>query len=136
MCYWELQRYCKSKCKFQNFWALGHAKNNSFCNIYSITTPAWFFQRRLTLTNLLELDYHVHTGFSNKLQTDIVHNLLIYKLDSMGFPSTLLKWISSYLHDRTQKVYFNNTLPKNITLFSGVPQGSHSGPMILKRIIL
>lgn len=66
-----------------------------------------FAKGRSTLTNFLELAAHVHTGFSNKVQTDFiyidfstafdtaVHNsLLIYKLDSMGFSSTLLQWIS------------------------------------------
>ena len=85
---------------------------------------------------------YAHNGFINKFQTDIiytdfskafdtvVHSLLIYKLDIMGFPTILLNWISSYLEDRTQKVHFNSLLSDDISVSSGVPQGSHLGPLL------
>ena len=97
---------------------------------------------RSTITNLLEFACHVHSGFVSKQQTDViytdfskafdtvVHKLLLLKLDLMGFPTSLLNWISSYLECRTQKVLFNDTSSKNIYVSSGVPQGSHLGPLL------
>lgn len=84
----------------------------------------------------------MHNGFSNKCQTDVIytdfskafdtvaHELLIYKLDSMGFPTILLSWILTYLQKRTQKVSFKDILSNNINVNSGVPQGSHLGPLL------
>ena len=42
----------------------------------------------------------------------------------------LLKWISSYLSDRSQKVIFKNHFSDTLKLTSGVPQGSHVGPIV------
>lgn len=88
--------------------------------ITSIFSPhqRGFVKGRSTLTNILELVCHVPTGFSNKLPTDIIYtdfskafdtvvrNLLIYKRDSMGFSSTHLKWILSYLRSWYPKSFF------------------------------
>lgn len=112
--------------------------------IKSIISPCQhgFMKGRSTITNLLEFACHVHKGFVNKQQTDViytdfskafdtvVHKLLLQKLDLMGFPTSLLNWISSYLHNRTQRVIFNDVSSKNIIVSSGVPQGSHLGPLL------
>lgn len=101
-----------------------------------------FVKGRSTTTNLMELSCHVYKGFSIKCQTDIiytdfskafdtvVHELLCYKLDRMGFPRVFLNWISSYLSGRTQKVMFNKHFSDDILVTSGVPQGSHLGPLL------
>lgn len=101
-----------------------------------------FVRGRSTTTNLLELTGHVFNGFSNGCQTDVIytdfskafdtisHELLLYKLDAFGFPPGLLSWISSYLKDRTQRVLFRNHTSRKIFVTSGVPQGSHLGPIL------
>lgn len=101
-----------------------------------------FVRGRSTTTNLLELTCHVSNGFSEGCQTDVIytdfskafdtisHELLLFKLDTLGFPPRLLSWISSYLRDRTQRVLFRNQLSKEILVTSGVPQGSHLGPIL------
>ena len=56
--------------------------------------------------------------------------LLIYKLDKIGFDPWLLKWIESYLLNREQIVRFKNSQSAPIQVTSGVPQGSHLGPLL------
>jgi len=58
------------------------------------------------------------------------HKILIYKLSLLGFPHNLLEWIFSYLSNRTQMVCFHNKISKIINVTSGVPQGSHLGPLL------
>lgn len=101
-----------------------------------------FLKGKSTSTNLLELCNHVFHAFTVGCQTDVIytdfskafdtvdHELLLLKLDSLGFPPRLLKWISSYLKDRTQRVLFKNQMSKEIFVTSGVPQGSHLGPIL------
>ena len=48
----------------------------------------------------------------------------------MGFTNMSIKWIYSYLTERTQTVYFRNNISKRIKVLSGVPQGSHLGPLL------
>ena len=58
------------------------------------------------------------------------HKLLILKLRLIGVPLNLIDWISSYLTSRTQQVYFENFLSDPFEVTSGVPQGSHLGPLL------
>jgi len=101
-----------------------------------------FVQRRSSTTNLLELTSFVIDGFKKKMETDVIytdfskafdsvnHSLLLFKLDQLGFPNNLLTWISSYLNGRSQRVLFKNAVSKMINVTSGVPQGSHLGPLL------
>lgn len=52
------------------------------------------------------------------------------KLDKKGFSPWFIKWISSYLSQRIQFVKWNNELSSDIEVTSGVPQGSHLGPLL------
>ena len=95
-----------------------------------------------TTTNLIQFTSTVIKGFVQRKQTDTIyinfskafdrvnHELLIYKLNYMGFNTNLVKWISSYLKDRSQLVLFEGYLSKTINVPSGVPQGSHLGPVL------
>lgn len=115
-----------------------------FNQIKHIITDAQhgFFKGRSTTTNLLEfVNYslnamdkgsHVealYTDFSKAFdRLDIP--MMIFKLEKLGIEMRLLKWIKSYLTDRQQIVRFEGkqSLPVNVT--SGVPQGSHIGPLL------
>jgi hypothetical protein len=101
-----------------------------------------FCSGRSTLTNLLTLSTHVSSGFANKMQVDVGyfdfskafdqlnHRILLLKLSCYGFSTSYVNWIMDYLTGRTQSVTFNGHLSENISVSSGVPQGSHLGPFL------
>lgn len=60
----------------------------------------------------------------------VVHKKLIFKLDCLGIKGKLLQWISAFLSLRTQVVKVGNFLSDNVTVISGVPQGSVLGPLL------
>lgn len=112
--------------------------------ISSLLTPLQHGFRKgySTVTNVLNLTTLVNRAFNNSCYTDVIytdfskafdkvnHALLLKKLDLLGFSSNYLSWIKSYLVRRTQSVKFNNSLSKSIKVNSGVPQGSHLGPIL------
>ena len=71
----------------------------------------------------------IYTDFSKAF--DVVnHNLLISKLKLYGINGMLLKWFANYLTNRAQYVKYRNFISDKITVMSGVPQGSHLGPLL------
>ncbi len=58
------------------------------------------------------------------------HNILISKLQCMGFSNSSLLWFTSYLTDRTQVCDVEGTLSAPLIITCGVPQGSILGPLL------
>ena len=58
------------------------------------------------------------------------HRLIVAKLRALGFTNTACQWISSYLHERLQRVRTSSGLSGDIILKNGVPQGSILGPIL------
>ena len=61
----------------------------------------------------------------------IDHTLLLHRLENDFFiTGTVLDWIRSYLHNRSQRVIINDTPSVTFPLICGVPQGSVIGPLL------
>ena len=98
--------------------------------------------RHSTNTQLLKScnDWAVH--LSNRKQVDIayldfaeafdsvVHNKLLFKLNTYGFDALLYSWIREFLSSRYQCVKVGNCVFSVCNVISGVPQGSVVGPLL------
>ncbi|KAI0993628.1 hypothetical protein K3495_g14556, partial [Podosphaera aphanis] len=60
----------------------------------------------------------------------VLHNRLLLRMQSQGWPDQILRWTSSFLKDRVVQVRFTGgkTSPKN--LVCGLPQGSPISPLL------
>ena len=102
-----------------------------------------FISKHSTITNLLECTHDWSLAFHGKLPVDaiyidfskvfdnVVHCKLIHKLQTFGINGLLLKWITAFLHGRSQCVVVENRYFSWSKVISGVPQGSVIGPMLL-----
>ena len=101
-----------------------------------------FRSGRSTCTNLVLFTNFVFQNFKSRLQTDVIytdfakafdkvcHETLLLKLNCLGFKGQFLCWLSSYLKDRFQFVKINHNRSRLFQVTSGVPQGSHLGPLL------
>jgi len=79
----------------------------------------------------------VHTlylDFSRAFDT-VPHERFLTKLYNLGIHGYVLKWIKSFLSNRTQCVRLNNTHSFMSNVISGVPQGSVLGPILFLSFI-
>lgn len=60
----------------------------------------------------------------------VPHELAVEKMRRLGLPMWLTVWIHSYLTSRSAFVKINNSMSEVFEIPSGVPQGSHLGPLI------
>jgi hypothetical protein len=79
-------------------------------------------RKQLSLLSLLDLSAAFDT---------VDHDILIRRLNhTHGFDGTVLKWIQSYLTDRTQRVVIGESSSVELEVEFGVPQGSVLGPIL------
>ncbi|KAK3092504.1 hypothetical protein FSP39_003753 [Pinctada imbricata] len=81
----------------------------------------------------LALDHKEYLGFTfcdiSKAFDRVWIKGLIHKLNAYGFKGEILKWISSYLTNRSQQVILNQCSSTIGRPTAGVPQGSVLGPL-------
>ena len=114
---------------------------NAFKN-YIITEQHGFYRGRSTATNLAEYQNFLISSIETGKQVDAVytdlfkafdsvcHPLLLRKLSDIGVSGNYLEWIESYLCDRRQRVIVCGSISREVLVTSGVPQGSHLGPIL------
>lgn len=101
-----------------------------------------FMKKRSTTTNLMSYVSLLVDLIDKRQQIDAVyidfskafdrvpHQLAIEKLKRIGFPDWLTKWFSSYLSKRSASVKLGTVKSDPFCISSGVPQGSHLGPLL------
>ena len=101
-----------------------------------------FRQGRSCLTNLLETLETWTDILNDKNDIDVAyldfrkafdlvsHRHLIYKMSKYGIKNNVLKWVTSFLDQRTQRVVIRGTASQPFNVTSGVPQGSVLGPIL------
>lgn len=101
-----------------------------------------FLRNRSTVTNLTLFSKYVLDSMECGGQVDVVytdfekafdrvdHVILISKLGALGIQGDLLRWIESYLANRSQLVVMGGYSSDVVDIPSGVPQGSHLGPLL------
>lgn len=96
----------------------------------SISTNILLFQSKIldSLNNHAQLD-SIYTDFQ-KAFDKINHSLLLNKLVLFGIHGSFLDWIKSYISSRTQAVKVSFNISKDYLVISGVPRGSHLGPLL------
>jgi hypothetical protein len=100
----------------------------------------------LTITNLLEYASFVLNPIEDGNQVDSIytdfskafdrlrHRLLLNEM-SVGIEPARCMWLRSYLSGRIQKIRIGDAVSKDIKVTSGVPQGSHLGPLCFIRFV-
>ncbi len=101
-----------------------------------------FVKGRSTTTNLIEFQNVAANVIESGKQLDTIyidfskafdslhHDITISKLMQFGFTNIMLIWLKSYLMNRHQFVKLNDYKSNLFDVMSGVPQGSHLGPLI------
>ena len=104
-------------------------------------------EKHSTTTALLDITNNIYKAMDNSEVTILVlldyskafdcanHRLILAKLKSYGFNELALKWISSYLNNRSQQVTTENGESTWIDLINGVPQGSILGPLLFTILV-
>lgn len=100
-----------------------------------------FVKGKSIVSNLLEYKNYLCSAFAMRGQVDSIytdfrkafdkvnHSLLCQKLSWYGIHGNLLRWVQSYLMNRSQLVTIKGFKSTPVPIKSGVPQGSHLGPL-------
>ena len=116
----------------------------TFLNKHKVFSESQFGFRhgRSTADALASLVESITDAFDKKMFTigvfvdlrkafdTVNHDILMQKVEHCGVRGVALSWLRSYLSNRTQCVYHENTLSDVKKIHCGVPQGSVLGPVL------
>ena len=125
------------------FEKLVHKRMISFISRYNLIRPNQFgFQKnKCTSDAILEFLENVYDAFNenkhylaifldfSKAFDTICHDILLKKLEHMGFRGPIHQWIKSFLLNRKQFVSVGDRSSEILDTKMGVPQGSTLGPL-------
>lgn len=114
----------------------------SHCKQHLCPDQHGFTAGRSTATNLLCLTSFITDSMVERSQTDVIytdlsaafdklnHTIAIAKLERLGVCGSLSSWFKTYLTGRLLKVAIGDCRSGSFYATSGIPQGSHLGPLI------
>ena len=106
--------------KYQSGFVPGHSTTHQLIDIYHHICQA-FDHNQFSCMVFLDI---------SKAFDRVWHAGLLHKLEQHGISGDLLRWISSYLSNRTQSVVLNSVTSTAKSTSAGVPQGSVLGPLL------
>ena len=112
------------------------------CAEYLHVSQYGFRKNRSPIIQLITFLQKVYNGFESQQDIDILltdfskafdrvdHGILLQKLHDIVVRGNLFEVLKSYLYGRSQRVRIANELSKEISVTSGVPQGSILSPLL------
>ena len=101
------------------------------------TTHALVFLLQVILEALEQGDTYAHifyTDFSKGF--DLVdYNILIQEMELLGVHEATIKWIGSFLTDRSQRVRIGQVYSHPVTPNGGIPQGTKLAPLLFAILV-
>ncbi len=103
---------------------------------------AGFRAQKSTMYNILRLERYAHEQLLNRHHAAVIffdikaafdsvwHDELIYKLNDLRLSPYIIRFIISFLEQRTASIEIENSLSRFFTLKSGTTQGSPLSPLL------
>ena len=124
----QMKNYLINNNLLDKFQSAYREKHSTTTALIDITDNIYKALDNSEITILVLLDYSKAFDCAN-------HKLILAKLKSMGFKNSALKWIDSYLSNRSQQVVTDKGESTFIELNNGVPQGSILGPLLFTILV-
>ena len=95
----------------------------------TITMLLAYYDSILSMVEEGEYVHAIYLDFA-KAFDKVDHHILLTKCDAYGIKGKILRWLHTFLNNRTQRVRVGQHLSEEVKVASGVPQGSVLGPFL------